>query len=500
MTPNLLQRPLNRRAVVLGAAGTAALGWLAPAAFAQSATPEAATITLAPFLGASTIHDVSITFDQAAYEEMIQIYADSGEKEWIEGTVTIDGTTYERVGLRLKGNSSLMGLRSPQMGGIFDDGGALSDNVSDEGTPSAETAEDTFTIGGMGAGQISADYPEFLPWLIKLNEFVSGQDHAGMKQLVIRANNSDTSLNEAVALDLLQEAGLASQQAAFVRFQANDSEPVLRLAIENPKTPWMEAHFGEGGLLYKAEATGNYSYRGDNAEDYVDVFDIEAGDTGDDQADLTPLFGFLDFINNADDATFADDLDAHLNVEGFATYLAMMNLIRNDDDIDGPGNNSYLYVGTDGKYFTVVPWDMNLAFGGFGGMGGFGNRNGGPGFQIRTFPAPSTNETGGTPEAGFPDQGQMPGNGDMPNRQGGFGGMDNILVQRTGALADFAALLTDTQAQLADQLYTDGIAESILTRWSDLLLAEAGDLVTSETVASESDAIRQQFTNPQDTP
>ena len=48
---------------------------------------------------------------------MIETFVDSGDKEWIEATVTIDGTTFERVGLRLKGNSSLMGLRGNGRGG-----------------------------------------------------------------------------------------------------------------------------------------------------------------------------------------------------------------------------------------------------------------------------------------------------------------------------------------------------------------------------------------------
>ena len=70
------------------------------------------------------------------------------------------------------------------------------------------------------------------------------------------------------------------------------------------------------------------------------MFDQEAGK---DNADLTPLIEFLDFINNADDATFNAELPDRLDVDSFATYLAMEELLGNFDDIDGPGNNSYLY-------------------------------------------------------------------------------------------------------------------------------------------------------------
>ena len=58
----------------------------------------------------STVHDISVEFDQSDYDAMIEAYQSTGDKEWISATVTIDGTTYENVGIRLKGNSSLGGL------------------------------------------------------------------------------------------------------------------------------------------------------------------------------------------------------------------------------------------------------------------------------------------------------------------------------------------------------------------------------------------------------
>ena len=65
----------------------------------------------------SVVHDIAVTFDETDYDAMIETYADSGDKTWIEATVTVDGVTYERAGLRLKGNSSLMGLGGGGLGG-----------------------------------------------------------------------------------------------------------------------------------------------------------------------------------------------------------------------------------------------------------------------------------------------------------------------------------------------------------------------------------------------
>jgi len=42
-----------------------------------------------------------------------------------------------------------------------------------------------------------------MPWIIRLDKFVDGQNYEGETQLVVRANSTETALNEAVALELL---------------------------------------------------------------------------------------------------------------------------------------------------------------------------------------------------------------------------------------------------------------------------------------------------------
>ncbi|OGO55755.1 MAG: hypothetical protein A2V85_02295, partial [Chloroflexi bacterium RBG_16_72_14] len=302
----------------------------APAQAASTAGTGSATTGSTALFDVSMVHDISIELAREDFDAMIEAYLASGDKAWLEATVTIDGVVYERVGIRLKGNSSLRGV--------------------------AESAE-----------------PEALPWLIRLDKFVDGQDHDGVTELAVRSNSSATALNEAVALELLELAGLSSQDAIAVRFSVNGDTEVLRLVIEHPDDSWMADELGATGALYKAESTGDYSYRGDDPAAYDEVFDQEAGE---DNADLTPLIEFLDFINNADDATFAAEIADRLDTDAFATYLAMQELLDNFDDIDGPGNNSYLYYDTASGQFTVVPWDYNLAFGARPTGGGGGDAGG----------------------------------------------------------------------------------------------------------------------------
>jgi spore coat protein CotH len=401
---------------------------------ASTGDSPAAVAAQSTLFDATVVHDIDLTFDDAAYNSMIEAYRGTADKEWIEATVTIDGTTFQRVGLRLKGNSSLRGLSGSGNGGQRPGGGA--------------------------GANASAESPQTLPWLVRLDKNVEGQEYKGYTEFVIRSNNSQTALNEAVALELLEPAGLASQDSVSTRFSVNGGEDVLRLVVENPDDAWDEDNFTTNGILYKAESSGNYSYRGDDPASYAEVFDQE---TDEDNKNLTPLIEFLEFINTSDDATFAADLGKHLDVQAFANYLAVQQLIANGDDIDGPGNNSYLRYDTETGVFTVVPWDHNLAFGGFG-MGRDGETTAGG------APRPAGNA-------------------------GGPGGRSNVLVERFMADDAFKSLYDKAVTDLKAGLYGSGKAAHVLHDRAAVLTSQAGDLVSSDTVTQEAAKIEAFFTS-----
>ncbi|MDE0571896.1 CotH kinase family protein [Demequina sp. B12] len=439
------------------------------------------------------IHEFTITYDQGDYDSLVAAYLESGDKEWISATVTIDGETYQDAGLKLKGNSSLRGMT-----------------------------------------EADAASPQDLPWIINLDKFVDGQDHHGAEEFVIRSNTSQTALNEAVALDLLDAAGLAAEEAIAATVTMNGSDESLRLVVENPNTDWMERELGNG-YLWKAESGGTWDYVGEDQADYVDSFDQEGGDDN-----YTALIDFLDFINNADDATFASDLSTWLDVDAFATYLAFQTVINNFDDIDGPGNNAYLYWDIEDQQMTVVNWDLNLAFGASNGgpMGGDGEWTGGgerpgngewaggdaPGGQapggLGGLGGGEASDLGGLGDGSglgdasglgdgsgdrpMPGAGETPPEGitlpegmDLPTEgvRGGFGGMNqsSILSERFLAVEDFSALVDAETARLTQELFESGLAGELLEDWSSLLTSSATDLIPAATVDDESAALEEQF-------
>lgn len=404
---------------------------------------SAVSTTATGLFDESTVHEISIDVNEAEYSAMLQTYLTTDDKDWVEASVTIDGVTYDSVGIRLKGNSSLRGID--------------------------ESAE-----------------AETLPWLVDLDQYVEGQSHHGIVEFVVRSNSTTTALNEAVALDLLEAAGLESQDAVSVAFTVNDSAPVLRLVIENPDDVWMTEEFSTDGALYKAEADGDYSYRGDDPESYDDVFDQEAGD---DNADLEPLIDFLAFVNDSDDTTFAAELAEHLDIDSFATYLAMQEIIDNFDDIDGPGNNSYLYLDTETGVFEVVFWDANLAFGvtpgGAGEEQGFGP-GGGEGLE------PPTDRPDESPTDGErPASGELPEGGGAFPEGGALPGGSNVLAARFRE--HFAGLVDQKLEELTAELVESGQAESILDE--RVAVVEASGLVEASDIEADAARITQSLTS-----
>ena len=400
------------------------------------------------YLDPDSLHSVEITVDQNAYQEMIAAYTSNQTKNWIEATVTVDGVAHEKAGLKLKGNSSLQG--------------------------------------------ISADSePQKLPWLMRFDKFVDGANHDGMTRMVIRASSSTSALNEAVALDLLAKTGLASEKAAHISLSINGSDPVLRLTCQDLDESWVAQNFDVAGLLYKAESTGDYTYRGTDESAYKDVFDQETG-----KANLTPLIEFLQFINESSDADFQSGLAQRVDVDKMVTYLAFEDVIDNFDDITGPGNNSFLWWAEQANQMTVVAWDHNCAFGlkpGAGQQGQGGGQPPGGGGQGQP-PSGGQQPGGGQP----PGDGGAPPNGQAPTGQppGGAGSQTraNALVDRFNSLMDGETKVSAERDRLKQQLYTSGVAQTILDARAKVLTDQAGSLIEQSAVEADKQTIAAYFT------
>lgn len=389
-------------------------------------------------------HSIEVTFDEDEYADMMSTFREEGEKQYIRADITVDGTVVDDVALRLKGNSTLSSL-----GGS----GALPEvPVAGEGQEDGQEEGGTRGGGGPGMVTLSEDEPENLPWLISFDEYSSGRAYQGHTEVTLRpaANGSDTAVNEALALELTAADGQGTQEYAFTSFSVNDGDAVPRLLLDSPDAGWA-ASLGDG-VLYKGRADGSFDYLGGDPTDYEGSFNQINGEG---TYDLQPVMNLLEFVEEADDEEFADDLDEYVDTESFARYLALQNLVSNQDAMDGPGNNYYLWYDLDEERFTVLSWDLNMSFSTMGGMV--------PGSE-GTEDAQASEDTGNEFAEGVP---QVPGGDDGEAAEGRedmgqTGRGSGALKERFLDNDDFREQYEQAYADLYQDLVADGSAARIL--------------------------------------
>ncbi|GGM08724.1 CotH kinase family protein [Micromonospora yangpuensis] len=461
---------------------------------------------------ATVAHEITVTFRDADYQRMLDTFHQEGEKDYVEADVTIDGTTISSVGVRLKGNSTLRGLtrdgesigRSGDRPGGAADGGPPGDGAAEGrarggrapeggaaeggrapegGAPQGDTTEDNGGWGNRAGGgftmtSLKAEEPETLPWLIRFDEFVEGLRYQGHREIAVRVGGmggGSTVLNEAVTLDLLADLGEIAPRYAYSSFVVNDRPATARLVIQNPDGAFAEDIDGSG-VLYKSLATGQFTDQGDDPIDYQDDFK-QVTKLG--SQDLQPVIDLIRWVDNSSDEEFDAGLADRIDVESFARYVALQNLLLNFDDMSGPGRNYYLWYDLSARKFTVVGWDYNLTFS--------GNADQGPHEQgsMRNMFRGGAAPDGGQVPGGMPDGGQVPGgmpelpegmqppgggadaeDGRAPG--GGFGG-GHKLKERFLASDAFTEVYESAYRELYQQIYADGAASTALDELTRVL-------------------------------
>jgi hypothetical protein len=266
------------------------------------------------------IMDYKLTLTAAAWETL-----DDEPFEYVPGTVTIGGETYEEVGIRHKGYITFIVTR------------ALLKK----------------------------------PYKIDFNEYVAGQNFYGVRQLNFGNSWSDPSMmREVLAYEVFAAAGCPASRTSFVNLYLTvpgeyDDELVgVYVMVEQVDRTYLAERFGnDSGNLYKAGDSGaDLQWEGTDPDEYRGHYRKRTNEEEDDWSDL---IGFLDVLNNTPDEQFRTEIETVFNVDGFLGYLAANTATTNLDSVAGRNANFYLYHNPDTGLFEFLPWDLNMAFGGF---------------------------------------------------------------------------------------------------------------------------------------
>ncbi len=326
-------------------------------AFGQSADADSGT-TMGyedKLFDTSSVHKINIVMDD--WDEFI---SNAESEEYYTCTLEIDGETYKNVAIRGKGNTSL--------------------------TKVASYGNDRYSFK------------------VEFDRYNSALTYYGLDKLCLNNIIQDnTYMKDYLCYRLMAEMGVASPLCSYVYVSVNGSDWGLYLAVEGIEESFLQRNYGSDyGGLYKPDSQSMGGGRGNGKE--FDMDDFENAEDANDKADNAQPGG-KGGMNSSDDTLLKyidDDPDSYPNifdnaktdvsssdkkrliaalktlsgdepesavdVDEVIRYFVVHNFVLNFDSYTGSMIHNYYLYESDGQ-MQMIPWDYNLAFGGFQSAG-----------------------------------------------------------------------------------------------------------------------------------
>lgn len=355
-------------------------------------------------LDKNSITSIDIKIKESDWKWLLE---NATKEEYKSADVTINGETFNNVGIRPKGNSSLTSVAN-------------------------DSTTDRYSIK------------------IDFGQYVDGQTYHGIRKLALNNNISDaTYMKEAISYDIYNFLGIATPEYSYTDIKINGSDWGLYLGVEVIDERFIEKNYGEvNGNLYKPETmnvggnknkneetkkpevNGNMPQMGGeppnmdgnvpkmdevppamNGDDPNivqnqnvsredgDVKNLETNKGKDENNGGAPKMGNKDsqgadlkyidddidsysilrdsaVFKNTTDKDFKNiidlmeslktgkDIESYLNVDEVLKYFAVNTFLVNLDSYSGGMYHNYYLYEKDGVC-EILPWDLNMSFGGF---------------------------------------------------------------------------------------------------------------------------------------
>ena len=305
-----------------------------------------------------TVHTVEIQTDTDAWNDLKD---NALYKEYYDCNVTIDGETFYHVGVRTKGNTTL----------------------------------------------IQSIVREWERYSLVLNfgAFDQSQRYYGLDKVALNNNICDSSfIRDYLCYDMMREMGIPTPLCSFVQVSLNGDVIGLYTAVESLAESFALRNYGtQHGQMYKPEQmdiagmiigtekngsihlselsgengsvnacdflgvddkTVGLQYQGEDFSLYDAIWNNAVFKVG--KKDKTRLINAIRTINESADASSALDTDTLLR------YFAVNTFVLNDDCYTSYAGHNYGLYEENGK-LSLIPWDYDHALGCTGAANGTGN-------------------------------------------------------------------------------------------------------------------------------
>lgn len=261
------------------------------------------------FFPEDRVIEVRIDLDPSDFADIL---ANPLEEEYKPAKVTVDGVTLDYVGVRAKGNSSLM--------------------------------------------QVASSDSNRYSFKVDFDHYIDGQNLFGLTKLNLNNSMSDPSfMREYLSYDLLKEMGVPTPAVGYANVYINGELYGLYVTVEGIEEPFLARTYGMPlGSLYKADQGSTLVYQ-EGVSDQAPTVRLMLG--RDTRERLNHMVKAL---------STGENLEEYLDVDQILRYFAVNTVLVNQDSYVGNFAHNYYLYEQDG-IFTILPWDYNMSFAGFGG-------------------------------------------------------------------------------------------------------------------------------------
>lgn len=303
----------------------------------------------------SYVHEIHIEINEKEWKDLKE---NSLYKECYDSNITIDGETFYHVGIRTKGNVTLI-------------------------------------------QSIVRDWDRY-SFVLEFDAFEESQRYYGLDQLVLNNNICDSSfMRDYLCYDMMRYMGVPAPLMSYSAVYLNDEYLGLYSSIENIQESFALRNFGyDYGNIYKPEqmnfpgmltgeeqdcklnlsllsgengsvdanafmgvtdTTVALKYQGEVLSNYSDIWDNAIFNiASSDKHRLVDSIRVINEESDVDDVLFTDDL---------LSYFAVNTFVLNDDCYTSYAGHNYGLYEEDGK-LMIIPWDYDHSLGCMGAASG----------------------------------------------------------------------------------------------------------------------------------
>lgn len=200
---------------------------------------------------------------------------------------------------------------------------------------------------------------------LDFGKYVSGQQFLGLKTLVLRNLNQDsTMMHERLAESVFARLGLPHSREAHARLYVNGEYVGVYLIVENLDTRFLQTQLGDDtGYLYDytIRLGFRFNYLGPDPATYTAIFGAK---THTEDPDIPGLIDTIRLINDTPDADFYRVVSPLVDLDDFVAHSAAEQALAQSDGLLGLSamNNFYLYRWGPTRRAMFLVWDQDGAF------------------------------------------------------------------------------------------------------------------------------------------